>query len=135
MKTHVEGVISNLTVLCSGLQMVHFENSFSFCAVEPYQALVTVPGKTKGSYAFIEERQFPARTQTHTHVDALAHVELKCHYLAGMEELNNTEQTGKERKRETKMVLNSFIIQMNENHINASRQGRASVSKLDSPIM
>lgn len=28
------------------------------------------------------------------------------------------------------MVLNSFIIQMTENHINASRQGRASVSKL-----
>lgn len=28
------------------------------------------------------------------------------------------------------MVVNSFIIQMNENHIDASRQGRASVSKL-----
>lgn len=28
------------------------------------------------------------------------------------------------------MVLNSFIIQMNGNHVDASRRGRASVSKL-----
>lgn len=28
------------------------------------------------------------------------------------------------------MVLNSFIIQMNGNHAEASRRGRASVSKL-----
>lgn len=32
--------------------------------------------------------------------------------------------------RKKERLLNSFIIQMNENHINASRQGRASVSKL-----
>lgn len=36
----------------------------------------------------------------------------------------------KEKKKDSKMVLNSFIIQMNENHISASRQSRASVSKL-----
>lgn len=63
-------------------------------------------------------------------MDTLEHAELKCHYLAGIEALNSTEETGKSRKGETKMVLNSFIIQMNENHINASRQGCASVSKL-----
>lgn len=71
-----------------------------------------------------------AHTHTGARTHTLTHLELKCHYLAGTEELNKTEETGKVRKRETKMALNSFIIQMNENHFNASRQGRASVSKL-----
>lgn len=89
--------------------------------------MVTMPGKTKALLHSSKSRSF---LRTHTHTDTDTHVELKCHYLAGTEELNKTEETGKGRKRETKMVLNSFIIQMNENHINASRQGRASVSKL-----
>lgn len=136
MKTHVEGVISNFTVICSSLQMVHFENSFSDCVADPYQAyrlqcqerqrLLCIHKRARAHTCTLARMH----THTHTYVDTLAHVELKCHYLAGMEELNNTEETGKKRKRETKMVLNSFIIQMNENHINASRQGRASVSKL-----
>lgn len=41
------------------------------------------------------------------------------------------QQCRGDRKIEKKeRLLNSFIIQMNENHINASRRGRASVSKL-----
>lgn len=36
----------------------------------------------------------------------------------------------KKRIRETKTVLNSFIIQMSENHVNESRQSSTSVSKL-----
>lgn len=47
--------------------------------------------KDTGSRAFTQERQFPVCIHTRT----LAHVELKCHYLAGMEELNNNEETGK----------------------------------------
>ena len=133
MKPHVEGVIPNFTVTRSSSQTVHPETSFSDRVAGPCWSLsVTMPGKDRGSYAFIKERWLPAHTHTHTHTHTRTHthVELKCHYLAGSSELNETEEKGKGRKKETEMVLNSFIIQMNENHINASRQGRASVSKL-----
>lgn len=71
--------------------------------------------KDKDSFAFIKEKSFPVHTHRHTHL------ELKRHYLAGSEDFNKTEETGERRKR-TKMVFNAFIIQMNENHINESRQ-------------
>lgn len=43
-------------------------------------------------------------------------------------------ELGTEKETETKMMLNSFIIQMNGNHADASRRGRASVSKLASQL-
>ena len=78
--------------------------------------MITIPGKTKALLCSPKSGSFLC-----THADTLAYPELKCHYLAGTEELNKTEETEKRRKRETKMVLNAFIIQMNENHINESR--------------
>lgn len=63
VKTHVEGVISNFTVICSSLQMVHFENSFSDCVADPYQAYrLQCQERQRLFYAFIKER---ARTHTH----------------------------------------------------------------------
>lgn len=61
--------------------------------------------------------------------DTLVHVELKCHYLAGTLGLGSTGERWKRGKKQSKMVLNSFIIQMNGNHVDASGRGRASVSE------
>lgn len=125
MKTHVEGVISNFTGKCSTSQTVHLKNSFSDSAVEPHQAY-RLQWQERQTLSCIHKTAPVSCTHTHA--------ELKCHYLAGTEELNKTEETGNERKRETKMLFNSFIIQMNENHINASKTRPRICLKISSPI-
>lgn len=82
-----------------------------------------MPGKDRGSYAFIKERWLPAHARSHT-------CRIKMPLLSWKLGAQRDRGEREREKKETKMVLNSFIIQMNENHINASRQGRASVSKL-----
>lgn len=76
----------------------------------------TIPGKTKAHRVSGSPSGF-LHTHTQRHKQKLT-----------PQELNKTEE--REREKETEMLLNSFIVQMNENHINASGQGRASVSEL-----
>lgn len=73
--------------------------------------------KDKGSPSEWLTQWFPA----HTHTKA----QTKTHPTGAQQDRGE-----REREKETEMLLNSFIVQMNENHINASGQGRASVSEL-----
>lgn len=113
VKTHVERVIFNFTVICSSAQHVHFEKSLPDCVAELFPLWALKVHLFWGCAISV-------------HVSLTKLIGYNATNVNGTEELNKAEETGKGK---TKKVHDYFIIQMNDNHMHASRQGCASVSK------